>query len=298
VQAVLREMHTKLKSTGTAVGDTNPLDILAGGGANTLEAIQLEAKQLPPPLGEMMSKIGGQSEATVVVAARDELMQRYNQLVLRQCRELIERSYPFSRASPTDVPLGDFGQVFGGGGIFDSFFRDNLKSLVDTTRQPWRWREGAPAGSAAMLRQFQMVERIREIYFRSGSQTPEVRFSIAPGTLDASVSRFAMDVDGQLFEYRHGPQQSRTIAWPGNNGVGQASVIFEDRSGTGPSLRYKGPWALFRLLDQAKVQPESETSFAISFAIDGRNAEIQIDANSVRNPFARTNPLRSFRCAM
>jgi type VI secretion system protein ImpL len=297
VQGVLKEMHTKLKTTGTGVGDTNPLDIIAGGGGDTLQSIQLEAKQLPPPLNEMMSKIGGQSESVVEGGARDELIQRYNQMVSRQCRELIEGRYPFSRGSGVDVPLGDFGQVFGGGGVFDVFFRENLKSLVDTTRTPWKWREGAPAGSASMLRQFQTVERIREVFFRSGSQTPEVRFNIAPDTLDASVARFSMDVDGQLFEYRHGPQQSRSIVWPGNNGVGEASVTFEDRSGTGPSLRFKGPWALFRLLDQATVTRDSDTSFSVAFAVEGRSAQVTLDANSVRNPFARADLLR-FRCSM
>jgi type VI secretion system protein ImpL len=297
VQGVLKSMYAKLKTTGTGVGETNPLDIIAGGGADTLQSIQLEAKQLPPPLNDMMSKIGGESEGRVEGAARNELVQRYNQQVLRQCKELIEGRYPFSRASGIDVPLGDFGQVFGSGGVFDTFFQQNLKSLVDTTRTPWRWREGAPSGSIAMLRQFQAVERIREVFFRSGSQATEVRFNIAPSTLDASVARFAMDVDGQLFEYRHGPQQSRSIVWPGNNGVGQAVVTFEDRSGTGPSLRFKGPWALFRLLDKARVSRNSDTSFSVAFAVEGRSAEISLDANSVRNPFARPELLR-FRCTM
>jgi type VI secretion system protein ImpL len=219
VQGVLKEMHGKLKTTGTGVGDTNPLDIIAGGGAGTLQAIQLEAKQLPPPLNEMMAKIGGQSEGVVEGAARNELVQRYNQAVRRQCNELIDGRYPFSRTSGIDVPLGDFGQIFGSGGVFDNFFRESLKPLVDTTRTPWRWREGAPAGSESMLKQFQAVERIREVFFRAGSQTPAVRFNLAPSSLDASVARFTMDVDGQLFEYRHGPQQSRSMVWPGNNGV-------------------------------------------------------------------------------
>jgi type VI secretion system protein ImpL len=297
VQGVLQEMHTKLKTTGTGVGETNPLDIIAGGGADALQSIQLEAKQLPPPLNEMMSKIGGRSEGLVEGAARDELVQRYNQQVLRQCRELIEGRYPFSRASGVDVPLGDFGQVFGSGGVFDTFFRENLKSLVDTTRTPWKWREGAPSGSAAMLRQFQAVERIREVFFRSGSQTTEVRFNIAPGSLDATVARFTMDVDGQVFEYRHGPAQSRSIVWPGNNGVGQAAVAFEDSSGTGPALRFKGPWARLRLLDQGKLGRDSDTSFSVSFVVEGRAAEISLEANSVRNPFARPELLR-FRCSM
>ena len=297
VQNVLKDMHNKLKSTGTGVGDTNPLDIIAGGGAGTLESIQLEAKQLPPPLNEMMSKLGGESTGVVEGAARNELVQRYNQQVLRQCKELIDGRYPFTRTSGIDVPLGDFGQVFGSGGVFDNFFKENLRQLVDTTRTPWRWREGAPAGSGAMLTQFQTVERIREVFFRSGSQTPEVRFNVAPSTLDASVARFTLDVDGQQFEYRHGPAQSRSIVWPGNNGIGQASVTFEDRGGTGPSLRFNGPWALFRLLDVAKVQAESDTSFSVGFAVDGRAAEVALQANTVRNPFARANLLR-FRCAM
>jgi len=270
--------------------------VIAGGGAGTLQAIQLEAKQLPPPLNEMMAKIGGQSEGVVEGAARNELVQRYNQLVRRQCQELIEGRYPFS-GNGIDVPLGDFGQVFGTGGVFDNFFRENLKPLVDTTRPRWTWREGAPAGSEAMLKQFQQVERIREVFFRAGSQTPAVRFNLAPSSLDASVARFAMDVDGQLFEYRHGPQQSRSIVWPGNNGVGQASVTFEDRSGVGPSLRFQGPWALFRLIDKAKVQRDSDTSFSVAFDVEGRSAEITLVADSVRNPFAHADLLR-FRCSM
>jgi type VI secretion system protein ImpL len=230
-------------------------------------------------------------------AARDELMQRYNQLVRRQCSELIEGRYPFLRTSGNDLPLGDFAQVFGSGGVFDKFFTENLKQLVDTTRSEWKWREGAPASSAAMLRQFQTVERIREVFFRGGGSKPEVRFNISPSTLDATVARFTMDVDGQVFEYRHGPQQSRSITWPGNNGVGRAAVSFEDRAGVGPSLRFNGPWALFRLLDAGALQKNSDTSFTVDFTVEGRAAEIELEADSVRNPFARSQLLR-FRCSM
>ncbi len=294
LQGVLKQMHDKLKSTGTGFGDQSALDT-AGVNAATLEAIQLEAKQLPPPLNEMMAKVGGQSEGVVAVAARSELVQRYNEQVLRQCQELVGGRYPFTRSSGNDLPLGDFGQVFGSNGVFDNFFRDNLKAMVDTTRRPWRWREGAPAGSEAMLGKFQQVERIREVFFRAGSQTPEVRFNISPSTLDASVARFALEVNGQLFEYRHGPQQSRSITWPGENAAGKASVVFEDRNGVGPAVRLEGPWALFKLLDRATVTRNSDTSFSAAFSVEGRNAEVDIQANSVRNPFAQPDLFR-FRC--
>ena len=58
--------------------------------------------------------------------ARDELSRRYDEQVARECRELIEGRYPFARTSTNDVPLADFGRVFGYGGVFDAFFRDNL----------------------------------------------------------------------------------------------------------------------------------------------------------------------------
>jgi type VI secretion system protein ImpL len=296
LQGVLKQMHEKLKTTGTGFGDQSALDT-AGGNAATIGAIQLEAKQLPPPLNEMMANIGGETATVIDVAARSELGDRYREQVLRQCQELVAGRYPFTRGSTNDLPLGDFGQIFGSNGVFDTFFQQNLRAMVDTTRRPWKWREGAPRGGEGMLAQFQQVERIREVFFRAGSQTPEVRFNISPSALDASVARFAFDVNGQLFEYRHGPQQSRSIVWPGDNAAGKASVVFEDRNGVGPALRTEGPWALFKLLDKATVTRNSDTAFSVAFSVEGRNAEVDIQANSVRNPFARPELFR-FRCAL
>jgi type VI protein secretion system component VasK len=42
---------------------------------------------------------------------------------------------------------------------------------------------------------------------------------------------------------------------------------------------------------------DSDTSFSVSFVVEGRAAEISLEANSVRNPFARPELLR-FRCSM
>jgi type VI protein secretion system component VasK len=71
--------------------------------------------------------------------------------------------------------------------------------------------------------------------------------------------------------------------------------VFEDRNGVGPALRFDKPWALFRLLDRATVTRNSDTSFSAAFSVEGRNAEVDIQANSVRNPFAQPDLFR-FRC--
>jgi type VI secretion system protein ImpL len=298
VLIALGDTQRRLQSIGSGLGDTNALDALTRSGeADALRSLQLVARQLPVPVGDMIGQIGLRSEAVAVTEARVDLGRRYNQQVLRECRDLIEGRYPLSRTSTVDVPLADFARVFGPGGAFDTFFRENLAPLVDTSRTPWNWRPGAApiGGSASLLRQFQAVQQIRDVYFGRGGQTPEARFFLAPDFLDASVMRFTLDVDGQGFEYRHGPQQSRPMSWPG--GAGQASFAFDAVSGPIPGMAKQGPWAWFRLLDLARVERESDVRYRVTFSAGGKEMRVILDAASSRNPFGR-NGLAGFSCAM
>jgi type VI secretion system protein ImpL len=215
--------------------------------------------------------------------------------VQRSCQELIGGRYPFERGSAVDVTLADFAGVFGAGGVFDSFFRSQLAPYVDTSRSPWRWREGAAAvgGSASMLQQFQRVQRIRELYFPVGSQRPQANFDLTPDFLDASATRFTLEVDGQAFEYRHGPQQTRPMSWPRE--VGQAAFAFEDRGGPIPGVANQGPWAWFRVLDQAQVEHVSDTVYRVSFNAGGKTMRVLLKAQSTRNPYG-SRELAGFRC--
>lgn len=295
----LAQTHTQLQSMGSGLGDTSALDALVKSGqADALKSLQQQARQLPEPIGAMVAQIGARSESIAMGQARGDLSRRYEEQVLRECRELVEGRYPLDRSSANDVPLQDFGRVFGHNGTFDTFFRDNLAALVDVSRTPWSWRAGAGAigGSQAMLRQFQQARRIRDVYFKPGSQAPEARFTLTPGTLDAAVTRFNLELDGQRFEYRHGPQQSSPMTWPGG-AVGQAAIVFEAGAGSSPSLVRQGPWAWFRLLDQAQVKRASDTRLDVTMAAGGRSMQLVLDAASIRNPFVR-DELAGFRCAM
>lgn len=296
----LAQTHKQLQAMGGGLGNTSALDTMAKSGqGEALAALQDQAKFLPEPIATMVSQIGTRSASVAVGQARDELSRRYEEQVARECRELIGGRYPFTKSSANDVPLADFGRVFGFGGVFESFFRDNLAALVDTSRTPWRWREGAAGigGSASLLKQFQQAQRIRDVYFKAGAQLPEARFTLTPDSLDAGATRFALDLDGQAFEYRHGPQQSKPMVWPGGGGVGQAAIVFEERGGGGPNLVKQGPWAWFRALDQAQIKRDSDTRLQISFAAGAHSMRVVLDAASIRNPFVR-DELGGFRCGV
>jgi type VI secretion system protein ImpL len=295
VLTALGQVNQVLKTTGGGVGAQSTADPAVLKSAHDAQQnVELESKQLPAGIGAMVADMGAKALGVVKGEASGELGRKYDQFVAKECRELIEGRYPFNRASGNDVPLDDFGHLFGDGGTFDKFFHDNLLQLVDTSRAAWRWKEGAapPTGAHGLLQQFQTVQHIREVFFKSGAK-PEVRFNMTPDSLDANVSRFSLEVDGQTLEYRHGPLQSRSFTWPGA-AAGRAAVDFD--VGNSPNVvAFQGPWAWFRALDQAKIQPQSETRFLATFSQAGHTARVLIEATSVRNPFSQ-NELQSFRC--
>ena len=130
--------------------------------------------------------------------------------------------------------------------------------------------------------------------FRPGSQDPEVRFSIAAVDLDAGAVRFTLDVDGQAFDYRHGPVIAKPMTWPGPN-PGRAIATFEERTGGRPNIAAEGPWAWFRLIDQAQVQRETDAVYVVTIEKNGHESRLRVESISIRNPYGN-QALQQFRC--
>jgi type VI secretion system protein ImpL len=300
VLTIIGQLQQQLLSVGSAAGERSPLDVIAQSGRGDLvKSLQSQAGLLPPAVGALVAEVGGHSEGVTFSQARGELQTRFAEGVVQDCNAVVRGRYPFSPGSGLDVPLADFGRLFGYGGLFETFFKDNLAALVDTTRRPWSWRAGADGASlgvsVAMLREFEAAQQIRESFFRPGAQLPELHFTLIPVALDAGATRFLLEVDGQQFEYRHGPQTSRPASWPGPN-PGASAASFEDRSGGHPNVAYQGPWALFRLLDSGHLQGTTDVRFSMTFDMGGHNAQYALEADSIRNPFGQRQ-LRAFHCS-
>jgi type VI secretion system protein ImpL len=292
------QIQQQLEATGNGFGETDPVQgLVRSGSGDLVRSLKSDAALLPPAVAAIVSQIGGKSEGAAVSQARSELDARFRQNVVRDCTTVIQGRYPFTANAANDVPLADFGRLFGFGGVFDAFYKENLDKLVDATRHPWTWRVGvngaAVGASAGMLREFEAAQQIRDFYFRQG-QMPEVHFMVTPTELDTGATRVLVEIDGQPFDYRHGPERNWQAVWPGPN-PGVAAVSFEDRSGAHPNQAFQGPWALFRLLDVGQIRATSATHFVLTYQLGGHEAQIAIEAASIRNPFGK-QILQSFRC--
>ncbi len=295
----IQRLQQRLLPIGEAVGATSPGDpasiAAVGQSANDLRR---DAAPLPPSIAAVVTSAANGAAAAVRGGVRNSVESRYQQDVARECRLIVADRYPFFRASRSDVPLADFGRLFGYGGIYDTFFRSELVALVDTARTPWAWRRdetGAAVGGATdILRRFEAAQRIREMYFRPGSQDPELRFTITPEELDAGAQRFTLDIDGQVVDYRHSAPRPVPITWPGPR-PGVATATFEERGGGRPNLVLDGPWAWLRFMDAVRVERVSEVRFSLTTAAGGHQARVMLEAPSIRNPYGRRD-LEQFRC--
>jgi len=201
-------------------------------------------------------------------------------------------------AGPPDATLDAFGRFFGVNGLMDRFFQQYLKPHVEITAGAWRWR--GPSGadqsiSPEALQTFQRAATIRDALFAGGSTAPAIRFQLTPIEFSGGISQFTIGIDGQTFAYTVGqPARSADLQWPGARG--EAHIDIQPPVVGGPAqLSESGPWAWFRLLDQAQVQPTGAGRFRVVFQFGGRQGSYELRTSGTFNPF-RLRELEGFRC--
>ncbi len=250
------------------------------------------------PLKRWAMQVVQSASSNTAGKARSNLNSQWTSQILPLCERTLEGRYPFQRGSSSDMALQDFARLFAPGGLIDSFFKENLIDFVDTTAKPWRWKQvnGADLGiSPAVLTQFQHAADIRDAFFLSAG-APTVTFEMKPIALDTKATSVILELEGQQLEYAHQVPLDTPMQWPGQGG-GRTRVAFTPQlPGTSNSLSAEGPWALFRLFDQAEIRTTNVSDrIRIVFSVGGRVAVFQLRAGSALNPFSLP-ALQAFRC--
>ncbi len=262
--------------------------------------IEAGAGYLPEPIRSMLTTLSTSGISQALGQKRVMLNQSLKANVTEFCRKAISERYPFTKTSPRDVTQDDFARLFAPGGILDNFFQQNLLEYVDTSTYPWRFKKSGDAsmGHASKdLQGFQQAKIIREVFFRHGGNAAGMEFVFKPIDMDASITQFTLDVDGQLVKYSHGPQIPISVKWPGPRGSSQVRLQISPASAGGTSGQvFEGPWALFRMFDKIEIEAsEQSEKFFTTFNVDGRKIQFEVVTSSVQNPF-RLRELEQFSC--
>jgi type VI secretion system protein ImpL len=276
-----------------------------GGGAADLQRVisqlQVEAARLPPVVAAAAGGVSAAAGAQGASAARTQMAAAYNADIATLCRTTTTQRYPFVRNATADAPIDDFARLFAPGGLFDQFFTNNLRTLINTTGTTWTLNPNAPVQiSAAAMVQFQRAAAIRDGFFPPASSLPTVAFGVTPRPL-SGLTKATLEIDGQVLVADGSPASTAgaQMQWP--RGLGGARAALEAAGNPPPApvtLQQPGPWALFRLLQAQNMTRQRDDLFSFSVAGGGGSATFDIQARSTRNPFLliATNQLGQFQC--
>jgi type VI secretion system protein ImpL len=259
-----------------------------------VQLLLAEADQQPVPVAvwlRQIAKVGNVSLGGAVEAATSAAFSGSDGPA-KLCRSVVDGHYPFDTASRQDAPTDDFIRLFAPGGVMDSYYQAHIKPYVDTSGVKWRAHAlggvSAPI-DAATVASFQRTAAIRDIFFPLGSPQAQVRFTLTAvptvgpkAILSLGGTSIATDATRPV-----------TFTWPGADGMSDASLVF---AATDDGLRETGPWAMFRLLADGRIERGgSPDTYSLILTKDGNTATFSLQAASSHNPFGR-NALTGFRC--
>jgi len=264
----MKKIRDQLLTLGPQAGGSSSLKAITDPALlDMLRTLRQDATNLPPPFDGLVTQISQNAGGSVGAEATRELDQLYRDQVVSECRARVEDRYPFGDGHAGEMSLSDFSLVFGYGGVYDKFFTEHLEKLVDTTQRPWNWRPDS-VHSLGFLGQFERATVIRQMFFDAGTKALQLGFTATLSKLDATATRFYVDIDSQRFDAKpDGPMQWAAV-WPGK--TGNALAVFEDRVAQPEAvLNIPGPWAFFKMIDETVV-PQRDTANGVVLGLQTR----------------------------
>ncbi|MBO1073695.1 type VI secretion system membrane subunit TssM [Roseomonas marmotae] len=298
IDDAIRDLDRLYRSLSDLQGGTSDPARQSAQAAAALSQIERRAAGLPPPIDQWILGIGRTGADFSASDARQQLGELWRAGPGQACQRLTQGRYPFIPGTAAEIPLGDFGRLFGRDGSIDSFFSDNLKGLVETGRSPWAPRSGGPGElrlSRPALAQFERAAAIRDSLFQDGGSRPSFGFSLALIQADPAIQAVVVELDGRRLEYRPGDAEARRIRWPGAEGSGAAAITVLGPQGAVAVASERGGWALFRLLDRAVLRSQGPDSLELRVTAGPHQAAFTLTTDGAMNPFVR-GLLAGFRC--
>jgi len=263
-----------------------------------LSGLSTSASRLDPPFSDMFKTAMAEFERKIIVEREADLKSQLTGSVTRKCLDVISNKYPFSPNSKSDVPLVEFARLFGPSGVFDSFFKEKLAGLVDTSTKQWEWKQGSKLSQSfpqQTLSQFQNAARIKDAFFTGQGTSPNVKFGIVMQSLSPQTPSATFEVNSAKLESPFGVQTHGDFEWPGRSPDGTASVSLPaGASGAPVTQQFTGPWALHRLLQQGAIR-QSGNKAAVRFVLGGKEVSYQLTFDTLDNPFTIISQL-GFTC--
>ena len=205
---------------------------------------------------------------TIIAVSQKNLELIWKDKTLFSFNDTLRGHYPFA-ADGRDASMNDVTDFFKpAGGTFWSFVNDEMGPFVERKGNSWESRKWLGIGLDFNPDFLVAVERTYDIsngMFKRGDSNPGANLSVYPFP-NSALSESAISIDGSDYHYRNGPQEWQNIAWPGQNPGGRVRGVRMGNSASA-ELVTDGPWALFRLLEKARISSNQGDTFVATWSL-------------------------------
>jgi type VI secretion system protein ImpL len=262
-------------------------------------SLKSNALLMPLPFRDMLLAAVGSFEKGIAGETYAQISNSLGNTVISACKNVTGR-YPLVKNAREEIPLAEFGRVFGGDGYFYRFFNDYLRTYVDLTQRPWKWRQGNPVASlmsADTLREFQLADDIRQAFFPTNGNQASINLVVTPPFLAAGQIA-KLEVGGlPVTSSKEANPAPVAVMWPGAGGRTAVSLAQDPpKAGVSPSVEEggTGPWALFRLLDKSQ-RTQRGNGITATWILGAQDVSFQIATQNFPNPL-QLPALTAFKC--
>ncbi|MHC8323240.1 type VI secretion system membrane subunit TssM [Pseudomonas sp. GB2N2] len=301
--AALNDLQMQLASLARASAPEQAAFDMAktrmSGQRDALSNLRNASNRLPRPVSVWFNVLAQDTWRLVLNDSYQYLNQRYQSELYSFYGKAINKRYPFTAHSTSDVAISDFREFFKAQGIADRFFENYMRPFVSGDPGNYRLRSidghSMPI-SKLYLDQMAAAQVIRQSFFSINPAEPQVQFKLEPYTLDPAVSRSEFKFGDKTIEYRHGPIVPVSFKWPTDADDGRSSLVLDKMAGRPIGIeKNTGPWSLFRLFDLMQTEYLSGRDVLVLKAdVGGLRANYLLTSQRTPNPFDM-GVLRTFR---
>ncbi|NTS75636.1 type VI secretion system membrane subunit TssM [Catenovulum sp. SM1970] len=256
------------------------------------------AYQQPEPMNLWLTALADSAKRFNDEAHQIEIGKIWNDDLLPQCESLTAFKYPFAKNASSEVSSRELAKLFSTNGELVKFYQTHLKSLVDTSTRPWRWKKEVAQNykfDPKVLPFFEKVMRVQGDLFATTTTQPKMKLALKPIYLDARVAKFKMTANDKRMSYQFGRPITTRFTWPGDSLEARSDFTFVRQDGSETSVSQTGLFSFFKLLDEAKIDVINSHKVNITFEKDGYLAKYELTGVDRVNPI-QVRQLSQFKC--